>query len=44
MGLIEMALKWENGVGAFLDSGQCFVLRGLNFFTFFQPEKYDFDT
>jgi hypothetical protein len=39
MGPIEMALKWENGVGAFLDSGQCIFAGGSNFFTFFQPEK-----
>jgi hypothetical protein len=45
MGSIEMALKWENAVGAFLDSDQCFFWGEVEFFnTFFQVEKYDFDT
>ncbi len=35
MGSIEMALKWENAVGAFLDSDQCFFGGRLNFLIHF---------
>ncbi len=42
---IEMALKWEN-VGWCIPGFMpvFFLLGGLNFFTFFQLEKYEFDT